>query len=88
MEQVAKQLGIDYARAVVGFNHTRRGAIPTFRGIVTITDNEQLVRDGLVQYEGNLRLENDANRSKLVLSRWAKLVVSLLSLSNLKAKYL
>ena len=40
---VAKKIGIDYARAVTGFNHQGRNTHPVYQGIVVAQEHGQML---------------------------------------------
>jgi xeroderma pigmentosum group C-complementing protein len=91
---VAKKLGIGYAKAVIGFNHTRQGAVPIMQGIVVEQENEQLIRDvnritqGVREQTEQTQRKEREKRSRRALEKWARFTVGLLSKERLMREYM
>ncbi|KAJ9074670.1 hypothetical protein DSO57_1004122 [Entomophthora muscae] len=64
---VARRLGLDYARAVVGFQHGASGALPIENGIVLSETNASLLKDALsVHHSSAVERENERRYSAAI----------------------
>ncbi|KAI8330695.1 hypothetical protein BC941DRAFT_439948 [Chlamydoabsidia padenii] len=73
--KIARQLGIDYAEAVVDFEFIRGRSIPTVNGIVVAKENEFLLLEAWREYEQHKTNKVLAKQEKEVYGRWRKLIL-------------
>lgn len=71
---MAAMLGIDYAKAVVGFEHHSKKAHPTIDGIVVDAAHEELVLSGMRQVSEAKASDRRRKRQAEVLLRWKRIV--------------
>eukprot|EP00050_Salpingoeca_kvevrii_P016736 m.58162 g.58162 ORF g.58162 m.58162 type:complete len:292 (-) comp7127_c0_seq2:427-1302(-) len=74
----AKELGIDYAYAVTGFEYQNGQMTPIKSGIVVCSEFEDLLRDAWRQRQQLNAEKAVRNRERQVVRRWAQLVQRLL----------
>lgn len=72
MARICKQLGIDHAEAVVGFEFKRRGAFPQIQGVLVAEENVETLMAAWKQAERDKRAKELVKRQQLVLQRWRK----------------
>ncbi|KAG9300652.1 hypothetical protein G9A89_023450 [Geosiphon pyriformis] len=77
ISKIAKQLDIDFAEAVIGFEFHCNRCIPTVGGIVVAQEHEEMVRDAWREYSENVAVEKEKKRVKVVLGRWRKLFIKM-----------
>ncbi|KAJ3036180.1 hypothetical protein HDV00_003036 [Rhizophlyctis rosea] len=86
--RIAKELGIDYAPAVVGFDFNKGRSTPDIKGVVVAKEFEEIL---LAAYEEKSRISAEQARKKrerAVVGRWRKLVVGLVTRDRLMREYL
>lgn len=86
--KVAKKLGLDYARAVTGFDFYRGKPIPRLEGIVINMEQRQLLLSAISEFVKNSIEEESQKRESRVLKLWARLTRGMLSLNQLRDRYL
>lgn len=85
--KVAKELGIDYAEAITGFEFRQRRAIPVISGIVVARDAAEVVEEAvLARAHADFEKEQEKQRER-VLKRWKKLIQGLRIRQRLQASY-
>ena len=67
-------LGIDYAKAVVGFEYHSKKAHPNIDGIVVDASHEELVLSGVRQVSEAKASDQRRKRQAEVLLRWKRVV--------------
>ena len=87
LAKVAKQLGIPYAPCLVGFEGHAGNRTPTIRGIVVHEHNQQLIREAGVEVESNAVEVERTKHRRVVLLRWKRLMVNLLTKERLEREY-
>jgi len=87
VEKAAKQLGIDYAGALVGFEQKIFRMLPKFDGIIVAKSNEQIVRDAAEMLRQERIRKAAEKKSEEVLKRWATLVKAVVVKCKLQRKY-
>ncbi|CAG8504577.1 16606_t:CDS:10 [Funneliformis mosseae] len=75
--KVAKDLGIDYGDAVVGFDFQARRCIPVVHGIVVAKENEIMLLEAWHEHASVVEAKNNAKREKAVLARWRKFIIGI-----------
>ena len=85
--KVAKKLGIPYAPCMLGFEGQGGNRVPTVRGIVVHAHNEMLLREAGAEVTSHALEQENTNRRRLVLKRWKKLLVGLLTKDRLEREY-
>ncbi len=81
---VCKQLGIDYCRAMVGFERQNGRAVPKMDGIVICEEHTDIVREA-AREKSACEMEKDyVKQRKSALKRWKELLVSLVVERNVK----
>ncbi|KAF0975058.1 hypothetical protein FDP41_005811 [Naegleria fowleri] len=85
---VARKLGIDYARAMVGFEFRQKRSIPKYDGIIVHSENEQVLREAYVAYEKKRLEKMKKKKQDRIMNNWCKLVRGLLAREYVKDKYL
>mmetsp|Transcript_15880 Transcript_15880/g.23914 ORF Transcript_15880/g.23914 Transcript_15880/m.23914 type:complete len:507 (+) Transcript_15880:126-1646(+) len=87
-ERVAREVGIPFASAVVGFRSV--GVMkhaPVIDGIVVLQDHGGLIRDAVVALETQLAEQSQEMKFRVVLKRWERLVMTLASRERLRSEY-
>eukprot|EP01147_Barroeca_monosierra_P007867 gene7867-9975_t len=75
---VAKQLGIPFANAVVGFEYKRKCCVPRKDGIVVSTDTKDILHEAWLAYHQHCKEEEKNVQRNLVIQRWETLVRKML----------
>ncbi|GAA5988475.1 hypothetical protein JCM11641_007162 [Rhodosporidiobolus odoratus] len=73
----AKQLEMDYAEAITGFEFRQRRALPTIAGVVIAEENAEALREAILTLEQSTLEKEFAKQQDRVLKRWKKLVQGL-----------
>ncbi|KAJ3409097.1 hypothetical protein HDV05_004586 [Chytridiales sp. JEL 0842] len=84
---IARKLGIDYAKAMTGFEYHRGNATPVIKGIVILKENEEILKEAWQEDRRNAAIVHDKEKAKRAVSRWRKLVDKLLTRQMLLEKY-
>ena len=71
--KICKQLDIDYAEAVVGFEFGNRFAVPVISGVVVATEYYEAIKEVWEKDEEERVRKEDEKRRKVALSTWKKL---------------
>eukprot|EP00736_Rhodelphis_marinus_P004007 Rmarinus@m.29436 len=85
--KTAKKMRIDYAPAMVGFEHKRGKSIPVIEGIVICEDNKEPL---LKQYSMEQKRKEDRAKDLLrmtIISRWRHLIRGAVARSAVHAQY-
>ncbi|KAG8836821.1 hypothetical protein FRC18_010627 [Serendipita sp. 400] len=85
--KVARQLGIDHAPAVTGFEFRKGHANPIVNGIVVATENEELVVSAYWESEQAVQEAERVKRHERVVRRWTRLVQGLRVRKRLTEEY-
>ncbi|KAH9931640.1 Rad4-domain-containing protein [Epithele typhae] len=72
--KIARQLGFDYAEAVVGFEFRKRRAFPVVTGVVVAAENESALLEAYWETEKAAEAKRRAKKQEQILKRWTKLV--------------
>ncbi|XP_004364112.1 xeroderma pigmentosum group C complementing factor [Capsaspora owczarzaki ATCC 30864] len=86
--RLARQLGIDFAPAVVGFNFHGGKATPDLRGIVVCTEFARTLVDACVADEDRRAQDELTKRRASVYGMWLRLTRGLLVRATLHEKFL
>ncbi|GAA6025408.1 hypothetical protein JCM10207_004540 [Rhodosporidiobolus poonsookiae] len=73
----AKELGIDYAEAITGFEFRQRRANPIILGVVIAEEHAETLREAIVALEQTTLEKELAKQQERVLKRWKKLIQGL-----------
>ncbi|KWU42458.1 Rad4-domain-containing protein [Rhodotorula sp. JG-1b] len=73
----AKELGIDYGEAIMGFEFRQRRALPVISGIVVAQEHEDTLRAAVATLEQSTYERELAKQQDRVLKRWKKLIQGL-----------
>ena len=77
--KVCRQIGIDFADAVSGFDYKKRRMVPTKRGVVVCAENEELLRNAWSEF---IRHEQQVAKEKRLLegeAAWRDLLAAALT---------
>ena len=85
--KVAKKLGIPYAPCMLGFEGQGGNRVPTVRGIVVHAHNEILLREAGAEVTSHALEQENSSRRRLVLKRWKKLLVGMLTKDRIEREY-
>ncbi|BFZ53902.1 hypothetical protein PYCC9005_000933 [Savitreella phatthalungensis] len=72
MARICKQLEIDHAEAVVGFDFRRRGAFPQISGVLVAEEHVETLMAAWKEAERLKRRKDLQKREQVVLARWRK----------------
>ncbi|ORZ21712.1 hypothetical protein BCR42DRAFT_488737 [Absidia repens] len=72
--KIAKQLGIDYAEALVDFEFVRGRSVPLVNGIIVAKENEFILLEAWREHEHHKANKAMAKQEKEVYDRWRKLI--------------
>ncbi|CCA70644.1 related to xeroderma pigmentosum group C complementing factor (homolog to excision repair protein RAD4) [Serendipita indica DSM 11827] len=87
ISKVAKEIGIDFAPAVTGFEFRKGHANPIISGIVVAEENQELIVSAYWEsVQANQEAENLKRRER-VLRRWSKLILGLQVRKRLQEEY-
>ena len=85
--RAAKQLGVSYAGAVVGFEFRRFRSLPKMAGIVVPAESAQVVQDAIRQIEMQ-DAENEREKAqRRAWKNWGKLLTALLVARRVQDDY-
>ncbi|BGP27913.1 DNA repair protein Rad4 [Rhodotorula toruloides] len=73
----AKELGIDFAEAITGFEFRQRRAIPVMAGIVVAAEHAETLQEAILALEQSTLERQLAKQQDRVLKRWKKLIQGL-----------
>ncbi|GAA5867977.1 hypothetical protein JCM8547_000771 [Rhodosporidiobolus lusitaniae] len=73
----AKQLNIDYAEAITGYEFRQRRANPIMSGVVVAAEHAETLEDAITALELSTREKELAKQQDRVLKRWKKLILGL-----------
>ena len=71
--KLCKKLGIDAAKAMVGWQNKRHGSAPEFDGLIVCQGNKQIVLDAWQEQIENDRKKAEKKRLDRIYSNWKKL---------------
>ncbi|EEB06023.1 DNA repair protein Rhp42 [Schizosaccharomyces japonicus yFS275] len=85
--RIARQLNVDFADAVTGFDFRKQRAIPVTTGIIVAEENAELVKQEWEKYEVQ-RVERERKKQeKLALNCWKRLAHGLLIRRRIAQEY-
>ena len=85
--RICKQLGIDYAEAVTGFEFGNKMAVPVITGVVIASENEHALIDAWEAYEAQQRIKEEAKQQKGILAMWRKMIMGLRINERMRDEY-
>ncbi|XJO74117.1 hypothetical protein BDV3_003295 [Batrachochytrium dendrobatidis] len=84
---IAKQLEIDYASAITGFQFGRGKPIPLLDGIIVTAENGEIILEGLGEEERAKRNAYLQKRQLDALGRWKRLTIGIISRARIFRDY-
>ncbi|CAO3590318.1 unnamed protein product [Absidia cylindrospora] len=72
--KIARQLGIDYADALVDFEFVRGRSVPIVDGIIVAKENEFILLEAWREHEHHIANKAIAKQEREVYGRWRKLI--------------
>jgi hypothetical protein len=84
---IARKLGIPYAPCMVGYDGQGGNRTATIRGIVVHDHNVALIREASVEWESHVVEVEHIERRDVILRRWRRLVVGILTKERLDRQY-
>jgi len=85
--KICKQLGIDYAEAVTGFEFGNQRAVPVITGVIVATDHEDPVIDAWEKNEEERRIKEEGKREKAALAMWRRFLMGLRIVERVREEY-
>ncbi|KAI9282661.1 hypothetical protein BY458DRAFT_428657 [Sporodiniella umbellata] len=85
--KIAKDLGVDYAEALTGFEFVKMRSVPIITGIVVAKEFRDVILDALEEREQTEAMKDIERREKDVCLRWRKLFKSLLIRARVESEY-
>ena len=74
LSRAARKLGVDYAKAMVGFDVARHGSVPRFEGIVVLAEHADAVRAMAREMEAAAIERAEKKRMAKINDGWRRLV--------------
>ncbi|KAJ3196673.1 hypothetical protein HK101_008127 [Irineochytrium annulatum] len=87
LEEIAKSLGVDYAKAVVGFKFTNGMAYPTIDGIIVHEDMADVFKESKEMMEAKHQRKIVEATAEAALMNWKKLIMKVVTRAQLLEKY-
>lgn len=87
IRKVAKELGIDFAEAITGFEFHKRRAVPVVSGIVAAEEHRDMLLEAYYAQETVAVEKEMAKRRERALKKWKKLIVGLRVRSRIQGEY-
>lgn len=87
LKNIAKSLDIDYAPAVVDFEHGKGRSFPVFDGIIVLEAHQEILLEALRQVRQSLDAKERAKREALVYQRWKGLIMGIVLKFRLDRDY-
>ncbi|KAJ3824900.1 hypothetical protein F5880DRAFT_1611580 [Lentinula raphanica] len=85
--KIARNLHIDYAEAVIGFEFRKRRAMPVLEGIVVAAGYEEILLEAFLEAEREAAEKNRIKKEERALKQWARLVHGLRIRQRLQEQY-
>ncbi|KAJ3752274.1 hypothetical protein EV360DRAFT_55515 [Lentinula raphanica] len=85
--KIARNLHIDYAEAVIGFEFRKRRATPVLEGIVVAAGYEEILLEAFLEAEREAAEKNRIKKEERALKQWARLVHGLRIRQRLQEQY-
>ncbi|KAI0345889.1 Rad4-domain-containing protein [Trametopsis cervina] len=85
--KIARQLGMDHAEAVTGFEFRKGRAFPVITGVVVAAENEETLLEAFWAAEQEAEEKRRTKRQEQVIKRWQRLVQGLRIRQRLQAQY-
>jgi len=85
--KVAKELGLDFAKAVVGFEWKRGACIPVVDGIVVAKESEVFLKEATLEKTASDDVKAATRSRKRAIANWRRLARKALVHSRIKARY-
>ena len=87
-EGLAKQLKLDYAKAVIEFEHGHGRSFPIYQGIVVKEESVPAIMEAYAEKEKKRKEKERKARQEDVLLRWKKMITGALMKARLESDYL
>lgn len=84
----AKNLGLEYAPAMVGFEFKERRCYPVLEGIVCFRKDKSTIIDAAAAFEFEKQRKLQDKKSERSIKNWSKLCMSLMHRERLFKEYL
>ncbi|KAL3634209.1 hypothetical protein CASFOL_021263 [Castilleja foliolosa] len=84
---VAKRLNLDYAPAMVGFEHRNGRSFPLFKGIVVCAEFKNAILEAYLEEEERREAEEKRKNEAEAVSRWYQLLSSIITRQRLNECY-
>ncbi|WFD21261.1 hypothetical protein MCAP1_003522 [Malassezia caprae] len=85
--RAAKQLGVSYADAVVGFEFRRFKSLPKMAGVVVPTESAELVQTAVAELEESEARNEAAKAQRRALKNWSRLLTALVVSKRVQDEY-
>ncbi|KAF8312462.1 Rad4-domain-containing protein [Clavulina sp. PMI_390] len=85
--KIARQLGIDYAEAVTGFEFRQRRAFPIINGIVVPTEHAQTITEAYEASAQAAQEKEQRKRQERVIKLWTKIIQGLRIRDRIEKQY-
>lgn len=87
IRKVARDLGIDHAEAITGFEFHKRRAVPTVTGIVVAKEQEEMLLEAYYAQETAAVEKEMIKKRERALKKWKKLIIGLRVRSRIQGEY-
>lgn len=87
IRKVARDLGIDHAEAITGFEFHKRRAVPTVTGIVVAQEHEEMLLEAYYAQETAAVEKEMVKKRERALKKWKKLIIGLRVRSRIQGEY-
>lgn len=87
IRKVARDLGIDHAEAITGFEFHKRRAVPTVTGIVVAKEQEEMLLEAYYAQETAAVEKEMIKKREGALKKWKKLIIGLRVRSRIQGEY-
>ena len=84
---VARELGVDFAPALVGFGRTSGRAVPELQGIIVGQEHSEMICEAFSAWAQQKAEVAAAKRTKQVVKRWEILTKGLMTQDRLQREY-
>ena len=85
--KICKNIGIDYAEAVTGFEFGNKRAVPVITGVVVAAENEDGVMNQWEHDEEERKIKEAGKREKAALATWRKWLMGLRIIERVREEY-
>ena len=86
-EQIARKLGLDFSRALTGFERVRGRAIPVIEGIIVASHHALLIQEAQHEFAETQAQEEAKRRERKALAQWKLLAKVLFTRQEVEARF-